>query len=412
MLRSKDCELLQGVTSPNSVSDNFLFQKNNNNNNNLKTQKMSSTILSSNMLVAGNNNNGMISESKDSHAIAPFSKFANGNTSKHAFSTISSDGSITSTSSSSPKLSSSDKKRGWTLVKGKDGKLHKRRRREKWNDHEHDLFIEGMKRFKRNWSMIAKHVGTKSAVQVRTHAYSHFNRRVLNNSGNVPTDIIKKVWKNNIEEIPRDPFEILQQNEALASRQLQANEGLSPKSASKAVKKQRLAAKRQIGNSNSVNIKKKYQRKKRGNTTKTSHSNNKISSLHTSLKPLAEGILGNPTISYEDMIGKLSTKSFDNKYYYTYGYCCYELNSDEEDNVNIDLSELWDDSDSNKDNLDSANAIDGMINEEKRMELLNKARKRRFDKWYYSKSFPPYPVCIPNYGITSMASRLQKSLLY
>ena len=374
MLRSKDCELLQGVTSPNSVSDNFLFQKNNNNN--LKSQKMSSTILSSNMLVAGNNNNGMISESKDSHAIAPFSKFANGNTSKHAFSTISSDGSITSTSSSSPKLSSSDKKRGWTLVKGKDGKLHKRRRREKWNDHEHDLFIEGMKRFKRSWSMIARHVGTKSAVQVRTHAYSHFNRRVLNNSGNAPTDIIKKVWKNNIEEIPRDPFEILQQNEALASRQLQANEGLSPKSASKAVKKQRLAAKRQIGNSNSVNIKKKYQRKKRGNTTKTSHSNNKISSLHTSLKP------------------------------------CYELNSDEEDNVNIDLSELWDDSDSNKDNLDSANAIDGMINEEKRMELLNKARKRRFDKWYYSKSFPPYPVCIPNYGITSMASRLQKSLLY
>jgi len=377
MLRSKDCELLQGVTSPNSVSDNFLFQKNNNNNNNnLKSQKMSSTILSSNMLVAGNNNNGMISESKDSHAIAPFSKFANGNTSKHAFSTISSDGSITSTSSSSPKLSSSDKKRGWTLVKGKDGKLHKRRRREKWNDHEHDLFIEGMKRFKRSWSMIARHVGTKSAVQVRTHAYSHFNRRVLNNSGNVPTDIIKKVWKNNIEEIPRDPFEILQQNEALASRQLQANEGLSPKSASKAVKKQRLAAKRQIGNSNSVNIKKKYQRKKRGNTTKTSHSNNKISSLHTSLKP------------------------------------CYELNSDEEDNVNIDLSELWDDSDSNKDNLDSANAIDGMINEEKRMELVKKARKRRFDKWYYSKSFPPYPVCIPNYGITSMASRLQKSLLY
>lgn len=376
MLRSKDCELLQGVTSPNSVSDNFLFQKNNNNNNNLKTQKMSSTILSSNMLVAGNNNNGMISESKDSHANALLSKFANGNTRNHEFSTISSDGATTSTSSSSPKLSSSDKKRGWTLVKGKDGKLHKRRRREKWNDHEHDLFIEGMKRFKRSWSMIARHVGTKSAVQVRTHAYSHFNRRVLNNSGNVPTDIIKKVWKNNIEEIPRDPFEILQQNEALASRQLQANEGLSPKSASKAVKKRRLAAKRQIGNSNSVNIKKKYQRKKRGNTTKTSHSNNKISSLHTSLKP------------------------------------CYELNSDEEDNVNIDLSELWDDSDSNKDNLDSANAIDGMINEEKRMELVKKARKRRFDKWYYSKSFPPYPVCMPNYGITSMASRLQKSLLY
>ena len=68
--------------------------------------------------------------------------------------------------------------------------------------------------------------------------------------------------ENNIEEIPRDPFEIFQQNEALASRQLQANEGLSPKSASKAVKKRRLAAKRQIGNSNSVNIKKSTNAKK------------------------------------------------------------------------------------------------------------------------------------------------------
>ena len=160
-------------------------------------------------------------------------------TRKRTFSSASSNGSsIGSPGStvSSPTLSSSDKKRGWTLVKGKDGKLHKRRRREKWNDDEHDLFIDGMKRFKRNWSLIAKHVGTKSAVQVRTHAYSHFNRRVLNSAGTAPSDIIKKVWKNNIEEIPRDPFQILQQNEALASRQLP--EGLSPRSAAKFIKKQ------------------------------------------------------------------------------------------------------------------------------------------------------------------------------
>ena len=39
------------------------------------------------------------------------------------------------------------------------------------------------------------------------------------------------MWKNNIEEIPRDPFQILQQNEALASRQLNSGDPLSPRSA-------------------------------------------------------------------------------------------------------------------------------------------------------------------------------------
>ena len=39
------------------------------------------------------------------------------------------------------------------------------------------------------------------------------------------------MWRNNIEEIPRDPFQILQQNEALASRQLNSGDPLSPRSA-------------------------------------------------------------------------------------------------------------------------------------------------------------------------------------
>jgi len=111
----------------------------------------------------------------------PTSTFSGSKARKNSYSSTSSDDSTIP--SDSPRVSAGSKKRGWTLVKGKDGKLHKRRRREKWNDHEHELFIEGMKRFKRNWKLIAKHVGTKSAVQVRTHAYSHFNRRVLNTNG-------------------------------------------------------------------------------------------------------------------------------------------------------------------------------------------------------------------------------------
>eukprot|EP00945_MAST-04E_sp_MAST-4E-sp1_P001942 g1942.t1 len=108
--------------------------------------------------------------------------------------------------------------RQWTMVKGKDGRLHKRQRREKWTDAEHDAFIEGMKLFKRDWELIAEHVKTKNAVQVRTHAYSHFNRRVRGNLPGVVTAIVTRVWNNDIDAIPRDPFEILRQNESLASR--------------------------------------------------------------------------------------------------------------------------------------------------------------------------------------------------
>ena len=59
---------------------------------------------------------------------------------------------------------------------------------------------------------------TKNAVQVRTHAYSHFNRRVRGNLPGAVTAVVTSAWNNNLDAIPRDPFEILAQNESLASR--------------------------------------------------------------------------------------------------------------------------------------------------------------------------------------------------
>lgn len=121
-------------------------------------------------------------------------------------------------SKASPQTPRTPTSRAWTMVKGKDGQLHKRQRREKWTDKEHDAFIEGMKLFKRDWELIANHVQTKNAVQVRTHAYSHFNRRVRGNIAGPVTAIVRSTWDDNLENIPRDPFEILRQNERLASR--------------------------------------------------------------------------------------------------------------------------------------------------------------------------------------------------
>ena len=63
-------------------------------------------------------------------------------------------------------------KKGFTMVKGKDGTMHKRNRRSEWNVKENDLFKSGTERFGKDWKKIAAFVKTKSAGQVRTHFYT------------------------------------------------------------------------------------------------------------------------------------------------------------------------------------------------------------------------------------------------
>jgi hypothetical protein len=57
--------------------------------------------------------------------------------------------------------------------KKKDGK----KRRAMWTEDEHRLFLEGYKLHPRNWTYLAKVVTSKTPTQIRTHAYSVFQRR-------------------------------------------------------------------------------------------------------------------------------------------------------------------------------------------------------------------------------------------
>ena len=57
--------------------------------------------------------------------------------------------------------------------KNKDGK----KRRAMWTEDEHRLFLDGYKAHPRDWSYLAKIVTSKTPTQIRTHAYSVFQRR-------------------------------------------------------------------------------------------------------------------------------------------------------------------------------------------------------------------------------------------
>ncbi|KAK9831489.1 hypothetical protein WJX81_001358 [Elliptochloris bilobata] len=50
------------------------------------------------------------------------------------------------------------------------------KQRERWSDHEHTRFLEALKLYGRAWRRIEEHIGTKTAVQIRSHAQKFFTK--------------------------------------------------------------------------------------------------------------------------------------------------------------------------------------------------------------------------------------------
>mmetsp|Transcript_18981 Transcript_18981/g.21819 ORF Transcript_18981/g.21819 Transcript_18981/m.21819 type:complete len:86 (-) Transcript_18981:202-459(-) len=60
--------------------------------------------------------------------------------------------------------------------KKQKSKIKKRRIRGRWTAKEHEIFVDGIRKYGNNWKILEENIPTRTGIQIRSHAQKFFSR--------------------------------------------------------------------------------------------------------------------------------------------------------------------------------------------------------------------------------------------